>query len=141
MSEAVADTPWRRVAAMQPALLAQASARRIEHRGERWYLLSNDAAGVVHRINDVAWAFVGRLDGQTTVQDAWSAACRHSGDDALTQEEAVQLIVQLEQREILQVDYTAETAPLFQARQRRASRSRHSLNPFALRLTLGDPAR
>jgi putative peptide zinc metalloprotease protein len=140
MSESV-TTPWERVAGMLPGLLPQASVRRVEHRGERWSLMSNDASGTHHRINDVAWEFIGRLDGNTTVGDAWAAACRRHGDDALSQGEAVQLIVQLEQRELLQVDYTAETSPLFQARHARRPRSRQSLNPFALRLTLGDPAR
>ena len=133
---------WPRVANLRPSLLTQVSVRRQLVRGERWYLLSNDAAGVHHRVNDSAYQFVGRLDGRATVHEAWTAAQKAHGEAAPTQDESIQLMVQLDQRELLQVEHTAEAAPLFLSgsKQRRPRRKRYSLNPFAFRLALGDPA-
>lgn len=138
----VQSAQWPRVANLRPSLLTQVSARRQLVRGERWYVLSNDAAGVHHRVNDSAYQFIGRLDGRATVHEAWTAARKARGDAAPTQDEAIQLMVQLDQRELLQVEHTDEAAPLFfsASKQGRPRRKRFSLNPFAFRLALGDPA-
>jgi len=136
----VAGASWQRVAHLRPSLLAQISIHRQQLRGERWYLLSNDAAGVHHRLNDAAYQFVGRCDGRCTVQDIWNALTQLHGDAGLTQEEVVQLIVQLEQRELLHCDYTPEAESLFAARTAQTRRRRYNLNPFAFRLALGDPS-
>ena len=131
---------WWRVANLRPSLLAQVSVRRLEVRGERWYLLSNDAAGVRHRVNDSAYQFIGRCDGRYSVQEIWNALVKLDGDDVVSQTEVIQLMVQLEQRELLQCEQTTDTDALFRVRGPRAKRKRYSLNPFAFRLALGDPA-
>ena len=90
---------WSRVAPLRPSLLAQVSVRRQTVRGERWYLLSNEAAGVRHRVNDSAYQFIGRCDGNYTVQELWNALQRRdadessasAGDAAISQSEIIQL--------------------------------------------------
>jgi putative peptide zinc metalloprotease protein len=114
--------------------------RRQELRGERWYLLSNDTAGVHHRVNDSAYQFIGRCDGRYTVGEVWNALVKLQGEAVLSQQEVIQLIVQLEQRDLLQCEQTADSAALFAVRGQRAQRRRYSLNPFAFRLPLGDPS-
>ena len=138
-----ANPNWWRVANLRPSLLAQVSVRRLEVRGERWYLLSNNAAGVHHRVNDSAYRFIGRCDGRYSVQEIWNALVKLDGDDVVSQAEVIQLLVQLEQRELLQCEHTADTDLLFRVRDNRGARGRrkrYSLNPFAFRLALGDPA-
>lgn len=131
---------WPRVAHLRPSLLAQVSVQRQELRGERWYLLSNDAAGVHHRVNDAAYQFIGRCDGRLTVQQVWNALVQLKGDAGLTQQEVIQIIIQLEQRDLLQIEHTPESDVLFQARPTAAARKRYNLNPFAFKLALGDPS-
>ena len=140
VDESLANPHWPRVANLRPSLLAQVRVRRQELRGERWYLLSNDAAGVHHRVNDSAYQFIGRSDGRHTVQQIWDALTQLHGNAVLTQQEVIQILVQLEQRDLLQCEHTADTDVLFQARGKSAQRRRYSLNPFAFRLPLGDPS-
>lgn len=140
MDDSLARANWTRVAGLRPNLLPQVSIRRQMFRGERWYLLSNDAAGVRHRVNDSAYQFVGRCDGRNTVEDIHHALAKLKGEDALTQQEMIQLLVQLEQRELLHCEHGADTDALFQSGGPRARRQRYNLNPFAFRLALGDPS-
>ena len=139
-ASSVSSPQWWRVANLRPSLLAQVSIRRQEMRDERWYLLSNDAAGVHHRVNDSAYQFIGRCDGRYSVQEIWNALLKIHGDAVLTQHEVIQLIVQLESRELLQCEHSDDTDALFRVRSSRARRRRYSLNPFAFRLALGDPS-
>jgi putative peptide zinc metalloprotease protein len=140
VDESVLSPNWPRIANLRPSLPAQVSVRRQELRGERWYLLSNDVAGVHHRVNDSAYQFVGRCDGRYTVAEVWHALGALHGDTVLSQHEVIQLIVQLEQRDLLQCEQTPESLALFPPRGQRAQRRRYSLNPFAFRLPLGDPS-
>ncbi len=140
MDEALTSPHWPRVAHLRPSLLAQVSVRRQVLRGERWYLLSNEAAGVHHRVNDSAYQFIGRCDGRYTVAQVWHSLAQRQGDAVLTQQEVIQIMVQLEQRDLLQCEHTAETDALFASRGQRKARQRYSLNPFAFRLPLGDPS-
>jgi putative peptide zinc metalloprotease protein len=131
---------WWRVSNLRPSLLPQVKVRRQVLRGERWYLLSNEAAGVHHRVNDSAYQFIGRCDGLRSVQEIWNALVKLEGDAAITQHEVMQVIVQLESRDLLQCERTGDTDALFRVRSSRAKRKRYSLNPFAFRLALGDPS-
>ncbi len=140
VDESLVNPNWPRVANLRPSLLAQVSVRRQELRGERWYLLSNDALGVHHRVNDSAYQFIGRCDGRYTVAEVWNALTKLHGDAVLSQQEVIQLLVQLEQRDLLHCEHTAESIALFPPRGQRAQRRRYSLNPFAFRLPLGDPS-
>lgn len=135
-----ASPHWWRIAPLRPSLQAHVVIRRHSLRGERWYLLSNDAAGVHHRVNDAAYQFIGRCDGRHTVQEILSALVQQQGDAALSQQDVVQIVVQLEQRELLQCEQSADADALFRMRAPAAPRKRYNLNPFAFRLALGDPS-
>lgn len=138
---AAANTNWQRVAHLRPSLLPQVSIHRQQLRGAPWWLLSNDTAGVHHRVNEAAYQFVGRCDGRYTVQEIWHVLCELHTEAVLTQDEIVQLLVQLEQRELMHSGYSPEADSLFAVREARQRRSRYNLNPFAFRFALGDPSR
>lgn len=140
MDEAAVSPHWPRLAHLRPGLLPQVSVHRQTSRGERWYLLSNDAAGVHHRVNDAAYQFIGRCDGRHTVQEIWNGLVKLHGDACLTQTEVMHLLVQLEHRELLSCEYSHELDSLFAARPAAPVRRRYNLNPFAFRLALGDPS-
>ena len=140
MDNSAAHPLWPRVADLRPSLLTHVSVQRQEVRGERWYLLSNDTAGVHHRVNDAAYQFIGRCDGHRTVLEIWNALTQLQGDAGLTQHEVIQIMSQLEQRDLLQCDHGADIEALFSKRGPRARRNRYNLNPFVFRLALGDPS-
>ncbi len=140
MDDATVSPHWPRIAQLRPSLLPQVSVQRQTSRDERWYLLSNDAAGVHHRVNDAAYQFIGRCDGRHTVQEICNALIQLHGDAGLTQAEVFQIMTQLEQRELLHCDHTPESDALFPARATAKARPRYNLNPFAFRLALGDPS-
>jgi putative peptide zinc metalloprotease protein len=131
---------WYRVARVRPRLRAQVRVQRQRWRDQCWFLLSDSATGRQHRINESAYQFVGRCDGQRTVQEVWNALLEARPDDAPTQDEVLRLLGQLSEMELLQSERAAAAETLMRRRvDRRRRRRRSMLNPFAFRLPLGDP--
>jgi putative peptide zinc metalloprotease protein len=132
---------WYRVARLHPRLRAQVKVQRQHWRGERWYVLSDRAGSSQHMINEPAWQFIGRCDGQHDVQTVWDAVLETHGDAAPTQDEVIGLLIQLDEHELLQCEQTPDTKKLFERRKERRKRKRGGMvNPFAFRLPLGDPS-
>jgi putative peptide zinc metalloprotease protein len=132
---------WYRVAEVKPRLRSQVRVQRQQWRTERWFLLSDTATGRQHRINDAAYQFIGRCDGQRSVHEVWTAVLDAQPDAAPTQDEVVQLLGQLHEMELLQSERAADATTLLQRREaRQRQRRRGMLNPFSFRLALGDPS-
>jgi putative peptide zinc metalloprotease protein len=132
---------WHRVARVQPRLRAQVRVRRQRWRDQQWYVLSDDANGRQHRINEAAYQFIGRCDGTRTVQEVWDAVLECSGDAAPTQDEVIRLLGQLNEQELLQSERAPDTGRVFQRHEERGRRQRRMrINPFAFRLPLLDPS-
>ncbi len=141
MTQSLFSTNWYRVTKLKPKLREAVTVRRQHWRGQLWYLLSDETSGRQHRINAVAYQFIGRCDGNLTVQQVWDALLLDKKDAAPTQDEVIQLLVQLNRQELLQCEQTPDSAALFQRRDDRAKQKRKSYaNPFSLRMPLGDPA-
>lgn len=142
MPELLYSPRWYRVADLRPRLRPQVLIQRKRWRDQLWYLLTNDAVGNFHRINESAYQFVGRCDGQRTVQEIWDAVVEARGDAAPTQDEILNLLVALHDGELLQFDRTPDIDALFHRQgEARARQTSGRLNPFAFRLPLGDPDR
>ncbi|MEL7237527.1 MAG: hypothetical protein AAGK78_01590, partial [Planctomycetota bacterium] len=62
---------WYRVKDLKPRLRAAAQISRQYYRGERWYVVRDPAGNQFHRLSDVAYRFIGLLDGTRTVGEAW----------------------------------------------------------------------
>jgi len=92
MSATLYSAQWYRIARLRPRLRAQVRARRQHWRGQRWYLLSDEATGRQHRLSEAAYQFIGRCDGQRSVQEVWSALLESRPDDAPTQDEVLALL-------------------------------------------------
>lgn len=141
MSATLYSAQWYRIARLRPRLRAQVRARRQQWRGQRWYLLSDEATGRQHRLSEAAYQFIGRCDGQRSVQEVWSALLESRPDDAPTQDEVLALLGQLDESGLLQSERASDADVL---RRRRseclAQRRRGLLNPLAFRLPLGDPS-
>ena len=140
MAASLFSTRWYRVADLAPRLRPQTRVRRKRWRDQRWYLLTDDATGRHHRINDAAYQFVGLFDGGRTVQQVWDTVLGRMGDQAPTQDEIVDLLIGLHDAELLQFDRLQDIDALFQRQDEKRARLHGSrLNPFAFRLPLGDP--
>ena len=92
---------WYRVADLHPRLQAHAVLRRHRYREEVWYLLEDQISGRQHRLNPLAWALVGRLDGRQSLQQIWDTLVAEHGAQAPTQPEVLSLLSQLHGAELV----------------------------------------
>jgi len=71
---------WNHVSDLSPRLYSHIAARPQYFRGERWYIVSDSARGRHMRINDAAYDFVGRLDGDLSVEEIYQKVKRKRGE-------------------------------------------------------------
>lgn len=132
---------WYRVAGLHPRLRAHVSVSRQIYRDELWYVIADPLSGRYHRLNKAAYAFVGRCDGTHSVQRVADSLLVEAPETALTQEEIVRLLTQLNQRGLIQCEMTPDVAALFERQgASRRQRRRQGINPLAFRVRLGNPA-
>ena len=87
---------WYRVAETKPRLSPHLTVLRQVYRGDVWYIVKNPATDQFYRFNPSAYMFLGMLDGETTVDEAWEACNAQLGDDAPTQRECIELLGKLQ---------------------------------------------
>ncbi|MBK7847173.1 MAG: PqqD family protein [Zoogloea sp.] len=140
MSNSVFSAQWYRVAGLHPRLRAHVRVTRQIYRNEVWHVLADPVSGHFHRINATAYAFVGRCDGRHSVDEISEALLAGDPDSALTQDEIVRLLVQLNQHGLIQCELTPDVESIFhrEALVERQQR-RLAINPLAFRVRLGDP--
>ena len=132
---------WYRVCELHPQLGGHVQVHRQPSRDTLWYLLIDSASGRQHRVNDIAYQFVGRCNGQYSVQTIWETLLELLGDHAPTQEEIVRLIGQLVETGLLQVEKQSDVEALFERHHERTDKIRRSaLNPLSFRIPLFDPS-
>lgn len=132
---------WYRVATLKPRLRVGVRVDRQAWRGKRWYLLCDPTTARQHLINEAAYRFIGRCDGSHDVETVWNALLDGHADEAPTQSEVIDLLIRLDELDLLQCERSPDTEVLFRRRdQRRTQRRRAMLNPFFIRLPLGDPS-
>lgn len=141
MSESLFSPAWYRVAPLKARLRSHAQLHRHSYRGRLWYVLHNRASGRFHRFSPEAYAVVGLMDGQRTLDEIWRVACERLGDDAPTQDEVIQLLATLHRADVLLTDAPPDLDELHERRlTQRAAKRRQTLgNPLALRVPLLDP--
>lgn len=141
MSGSVFSSQWYRVAGLHPSLRAHLRVTRQIHRREVWYVLADPLTGRFHRMNAAAYAFIGRCDGRHSVEALSEALLAEAPEAALTQDEIVRLLVQLNQRGLIHCELTPDVAAIFHREQQASRRQRRlGVNPLAFRLRLGDPS-
>jgi putative peptide zinc metalloprotease protein len=132
---------WHRVSELHPRLRAGVRVQRQTYRGEVWYLLIDAASGRQQRINRAAYELIGRFDGRTSVNQAWTLLLEKLGDHAPTQEEVVRIVARLSESELVQLETKPDIEGLFRKRAERSRRRRPWVNPLAVSLPLFDPSR
>lgn len=90
-----ADT-WYRVADLKPRVSVHARFVRQRHGPTVSYVIDDPAGGHYYRLTESARFFLGMLDGERTVDQAWEACLAQLGDDAPTQRECLELLSQMQ---------------------------------------------
>jgi putative peptide zinc metalloprotease protein len=92
-------------------------------------------------LSDAAYHFIALLDGRRTVSAVWRICMDQFGDAAPTQNEVIQLLVQLHASNLLQGNLAPNAESLFKRHQNRIWREFRSTfgNLFFIRIPLWDP--
>jgi len=141
MTRSIFSSSWHSVAELKPRLAPQARVHRHVYRGQVWYVVQDQTGGRYHRLSPGAYALVKGMDGVKSVQTLWELANTGSEGDACTQNEVVDLLVQMHGADLLQVDSAPDPVALFQRyhKKRIATLKQWFLNPMSLKLPLLDP--
>ena len=134
---------WYRVKNLKAKLRASAQISRQYYRGERWYVVRDPAGNQYHRLSDPAYRFVGLLNGQRTVGEAWDLAGGHLADDAPTQPEVIQILSHLYSANLIDADVTPDAAVLLRRHKKLTERKMQGrlMNVLFPRIPLWDPDR
>ncbi|MCB1789247.1 MAG: peptidase M50, partial [Gammaproteobacteria bacterium] len=135
---------WRQVADLRPQLRHGIEVLAQDYRGERWYLLHDRSSGRFLRFNAAAYEFLGRLDGDLSVQDVLDIAnAGREEQPVLLPEDVMQILAQLHGAEVLRGGLPLGAQDVLERYQQvqRFRRRRALSNPLALRIRLLDPDR
>jgi putative peptide zinc metalloprotease protein len=132
---------WYRVKDLKPRLRAAAQISRQWYRGERWYVVRDPAGNQFHRLSDVAYRFVGLLDGTRTVGDAWELVGGQLADDAPTQPEIIQILSQLYAANLIETNISPDAQVLLRRHKKQRQRKFQGrlMNMLFPRIPFWDP--
>jgi putative peptide zinc metalloprotease protein len=143
MSMNLKSSSWYRVAPLTLSMRPHAKIQRHSFRGQRWYVIQDQASGKHHRFTPAAYLIISLMDGERIVEEIWDIASEQLGDDGLTQDEVIQLLTQLHQSDILQGNSSPDFHEMSKRSDKQARRKvlQSIMNPMAVRLPLLDPDR
>jgi putative peptide zinc metalloprotease protein len=144
MNESLFSTYWYRVAKLKPMLRDTAILFRHVYRGKPWYVLRSSLNGRNHRFNSAAYAIIGQMDGQRTVQEIWENVGKKSMENSPTQDEVIRLLKRLHNADLIQSDILPSTLEMLQESKGQPNsvwKKPWMSNPFYLRFPLFDPDR
>ena len=134
---------WHRVGGVRAALRTSVRAHRQMFHGEPWVVLRDILSNDWYRVTAEAYAFLSRLSIERTIDEVWVETLETDPELALTQEEVVQLIGQLNLSNLLHHDQASAGLSLFERFRKRRGKERLSLwmGFLSLRIPLWDPDR
>jgi putative peptide zinc metalloprotease protein len=132
---------WHRVANQKIRLRPSVRVRKQFFRGREWYVANDLYGDQFFRFRPEAWDFIARLDGTKTVEEVWQTCLTRSGDEAPGQGEAIQILSNLYQSNLIVSDFPADVVQLFERQKRRHAREWKArlFGIFFLRIPLFDP--
>lgn len=140
--DSLEDPLWHRISHLRPRLNGQVRIQRRVTRGRVLYMLCDDVRGRFHRVDAVAWQFVGRLDGEATVQEIWQTVHRALGEAAPSQGEVLGILTQLAASELLTQHRLLDPTQAVSRKRKREQQIRAAaVNPLAFKVPLFDPSR
>jgi len=134
---------WYRIGPLVPRLRSTAAITRQTFRGKTWHVIFDQLSGRVFRLTPATHKVVGLMDGKRTVDQIWTLAAEHLGDDLPTQDELISLLGRLHQADLL---VTNQVPDLDEIGSRRQAREHHEMaqkfkSPLSIRVPLFDPDR
>ncbi|MDP4549223.1 hypothetical protein [Marinobacter sp. MDS2] len=141
MTAASQNPNWPLLASLCPRLRKHVRTYPRQYRGERWYLLRDQVSGRHLRFNASAYEFIGRLDGEHSVEEIFSKTHATLGEDAPSQDDIVLILTQLFAMDLLRSELPSDAKEFFSRFQneRRIRKQRAVMNPLAIRIPLLDP--
>ena len=141
MKRTVFSQSWHNVSNLHPRLLPHVRIYPHTYRGQRWYVLQDTTSGRYHRLTPDSYQLVNGMDGKHTVQALWNKACEAGGESIPTQEEVVQLLMQLHANDLLHCDVTPDSVELFEryTKKKREKWKRWLTQPLSLKFPLYNP--
>lgn len=132
---------WPILAKLRPRLRKHVKTHSQQYRGERWYLLCDQSSNRHLRFSASAYEFVGRLDGEFSVDEIQLKVRKILGEDSLSQDDIVLILTQLFAMDLLRSELPTEAKEFFHRFQneRRLRRQRAIMNPLSIRIPLLDP--
>jgi putative peptide zinc metalloprotease protein len=134
---------WHRVGGVRAALRTSVRAHRQMSHGVPWVVLRDILSNDWYRVTAEAYAFLSRLSMERTIDEVWVETLETHPELALTQEEVVQLIGQLNLSNLLHHDRASAGLSLFERFRKRRSKERLALwlGFLSIRIPLWDPDR
>jgi putative peptide zinc metalloprotease protein len=141
MGRRLFSNSWHSVADLRPRLVPQARITRHVYRGQTWFVVQDQSGGRFHRLSPAAHELLMRMDGTRSVQALWEAANVSGNGEICTQDEIVDLLVQLHAADLLQADTTPDSAALLERRRKKRQQTikQWLLNPMSIKIPLLDP--
>lgn len=134
---------WHRVSAVRVQLRSSVVAHRQHFRGEPWVILRDRFNSEWFRVSPDAYDFLCRLGEGRSVDEAWNASLTADAQRALTQEEVVQLLGQLNLSNLIQYDRGDAAATQFERLSKRRVRETQQwlMGIMSIKVPLLDPDR
>lgn len=139
--EDTAGTDWSKLAKLTPRLRSHLGIIPQEYRGKRWFLLQDRSNGRYLLLDQRAWSFVGRLDGEASIEALYDSMSDAPTEDALSRNEILAVLSQLHAAELLNADLPHSTKAFFNrtGQQGRHATRRAPISPLSIRVPLVNP--
>ncbi|MEN9359976.1 MAG: hypothetical protein RL095_1511 [Verrucomicrobiota bacterium] len=122
MRENTYHESWYKVEAMRVRLSPGLEVIRQKYRKQIWFVIQDRGNNSFFRVNSSGWYFVSLLDGRRSIGEAWNLASECLGDAAPTQPEAIRILGQLFNNNLLLSDIPPDVAELLRRYDSRVSR-------------------
>jgi len=134
---------WPYIAQLRPSFRGHIHLYPQVYRGERWYVLHDQSSGVYLRFNEHAYALLGRLEGDLTLDEIFEYVKESPLDYPLSKEEIASLIGQLSAAELLKDALPLNAQDIFRQykTQKQKKYQRILMNPFSIKISFFDPDR
>lgn len=134
---------WMRVANMRVHLRPSLEIRRQHYRGERWFVLHDPFANKFFRFRPEAYGFIARLSRDRSVDEVWKECLKLDPDNTPGQDEAIQILSQLYQNNLIQSEVSPDSAKLFERYKKQQQRQvrAQAMSILFIRIPLWDPQR
>lgn len=134
---------WLQVAPLRPRLRQHVKKLSQEYRGQRWYLLHDEASGRFLRFDALAHEIVGRMNGDLSMREILERANLERDSEPLSIDDALSIMARLHAHEALSGSLPVNARDALGRYQRSKSirRWKRWSNPLAIRVPLFNPNR